>query len=244
MPYARVGAAVARAAGRTASPSCRSSRAASPRGSAARWRTVAVAGGVKGMWGDGWHWDLSGSYGRNEIDFYMLQHGQCVARARTSRPATGFGPGGNVQTETNFNFDVGQDFETGFTTGPLSLAMGAEWREEEFEIRAGDAASTAIGPLTEQGFASAPTASTASTRAPPAPSAATTGRSTSTPKPAFTEQLLLAAAVRYEDFERLRRHHQLEADRPLRLHRHLRPARRAQHRLPRADAGPGQRRAR
>jgi iron complex outermembrane recepter protein len=30
---------------------------------------AAVTAGVKGRWGDSWYWDLSGSFGRNEIDF-------------------------------------------------------------------------------------------------------------------------------------------------------------------------------
>jgi iron complex outermembrane recepter protein len=115
-------------------------------------KDMSVVGGVKGMWGDGWQWDLSASYGRNLIDFFILN---------TVNASTGpvqpsglrFNPGGNVQTETNFNFDIGKDIDTGFTVAPLALAMGAEWREEEFQIEAGDTPSTAIGPLTQQGFA-------------------------------------------------------------------------------------------
>jgi iron complex outermembrane receptor protein len=115
-------------------------------------KDAAVVGGVKGQFGDGWFWDLSASWGRNQIDYFI----QNTVNASTGpiQPGGGrFGPGGNAQTETNFNFDVGKDLETGFTVQPLALAMGAEWREEEFEIEAGDAPSTAIGPLTQQGFA-------------------------------------------------------------------------------------------
>jgi len=105
-----------------------------------------------------------------------------------------------VQTETNFNFDVGRDYDTAFTSGPLTLSAGAEWRQEEFRVIAGDAASTAIGPLTAQGFA-----------------LGSNGFNGFNPRTAgtfsrdnwavyldaeanVTEQLLLAAAVRYEDF--------------------------------------------
>ena len=57
-----------------------------------------------------------------------------------------FRPGGNEQVERNVNFDLSKSFDR------INLAAGAELRKESFEVSAGDAASTAIGPLTEQGF--------------------------------------------------------------------------------------------
>jgi iron complex outermembrane receptor protein len=159
----------------------------------------ALTAGVKGMWNNTWSWDFSLSHGRNEIDFFIVN--TVNASQGPNQPAGGrFNPGGNVQTERNVNFDVGRDIDTGFTVGPMSLAMGAEWREEEFEIIAGDAASTAIGPLTPQGFA-----------------LGSNGFNGFNPRTAgtfsrdnwaiyvdaearFTEKLLLAAAVRHEDF--------------------------------------------
>ncbi len=155
--------------------------------------------GLKGAWGNDWFWDLSGSHGRNEIEFYMLN--TVNASQGPNQPGDNeFAPGGNTQTETTFNFDIGHDFETGFTTGPLSLAMGAEWRKEEFEIRAGDLSSYAIGPLVGQGFALGsngfngfnPRTAGSNSRDNWAVYVDVEGR--------FTEQLLLAAAVRYEDF--------------------------------------------
>lgn len=162
-------------------------------------RDSAVTAGVKGLWGDAWHWDVSGSWGRNEIDFFIVN--TVNASLGPNQPAGGrFNPGGNVQTDTTVNFDTGRDFETGFTSGPLTLSMGAEWREEEFEIIAGDGPSTAIGPLTQQGFA-----------------LGSNGFNGFNPRTAgtfsrdnwavyvdlesnVTEKLLLAAAVRHEDF--------------------------------------------
>jgi iron complex outermembrane recepter protein len=159
----------------------------------------ALTAGVKGMWNNTWSWDFSLSHGRNEIDFFIIN--TVNASQGPNQPAGGrFSPGGNVQTERNVNFDVGRDIETGFTVGPMSLAMGAEWREEEFEIIAGDPASTAIGPLTQQGFA-----------------LGSNGFNGFNPRTAgtfsrdnwavyvdaearFTEKLLLAAALRHEDF--------------------------------------------
>lgn len=159
----------------------------------------AITAGVKGVWGEGWHWDFSASWGRNEIDFFILN--TVNASQGPNQPAGfRFNPGGNVQTERNVNFDLGHDIETGFTVAPIALAMGAEWREEEFEVIQGDPASFAIGPLTQQGF-----------------SIGSNGFPGFNPRTAgtwsrdnwavyvdaearFTDRFLLAAAVRHEDF--------------------------------------------
>ena len=158
-----------------------------------------VTAGVKGAWGEGWYWDLSGSHGRNEIDFYMLN--TVNASLGPNQPADNqFLPGGNVQTETNFNFDLSRDFQPGFTHGPLTVATGVEWRKEEFEIKAGDGPSTAIGPLTEQGFS-------IGSNGFPGFNPSTAGSHSRDnwavyvdAEARFTEQLLLAAAVRHEDY--------------------------------------------
>ncbi|NCT71621.1 MAG: TonB-dependent receptor [Xanthomonadaceae bacterium] len=161
---------------------------------------LSVVGGIKGMWGNGWHWDASVTYGRNDIDFTI--YNTVNASLGAAQPeGLRFSPGGNTQTEKGVNFDVGTDFETSFTVQPLRLSAGAEWREESFEVKAGDGPSTAIGPLTQQGFA-----------------LGSNGFNGFSPRTAgewdrknwavyldleaqFTEQLLLAAAVRHEDFD-------------------------------------------
>ncbi len=114
-------------------------------------KDTSITAGAKGVWGGDWYWDVSASHGRNEIDFFM--YNTVNASLGPNQPAgLQFNPGGNVQTETNVNFDLSREFETGFTARPLSFATGAEWRKETFEIRAGDAGSTGIGPLNNQGF--------------------------------------------------------------------------------------------
>lgn len=161
---------------------------------------VSVVGGVKGTWGNAWHWDASVTYGRNDIDFTI--YNTVNASLGAAQPdGLRFHPGGNTQTEKGVNFDVGTDFETGFTAEPVRLSAGAEWREESFEVKSGDGPSTAIGPLTQQGFA-----------------LGSNGFNGFSPRTAgewdrrnwavyldmeaqFTEQFMLAAAVRREDFD-------------------------------------------
>lgn len=153
-----------------------------------------ISGGIKGRWGDELYWDFSASYGRNEIDFFM--YNTVNASLGPNQPAgLYFRPGGNEQTEKNLNFDLSRSFEN------FHLAAGAEFRRESFTIKAGDQASTAIGPLTEQGFA-----------------LGSNGFNGFNPRTAgtdtrdnwalyldlesqLTDQFLLAGAVRHEDYD-------------------------------------------
>ncbi len=162
-------------------------------------KDASVVGGVKGMWGDGWHWDLSASYGRNQIDFF-IQNTVNASTGPVQPDGLVFEPGGNVQTETNFNFDIGKDIETGFTVQPLALAAGAEWREEEFQIEAGDTPSTAIGPLTQQGFALGSNGFNGFNPRTAGEFARDNWAVYVDVEAQFTAKLRMAAAVRYEDF--------------------------------------------
>jgi len=160
---------------------------------------ASIVAGAKGAWGE-WFWDVSATYGRNQVDFTIRN--TVNASLGPDQPAgLFFRPGGNVQTETGVNFDLGRDFETAFTVRPLSVAAGLEWRKEEFQIKAGDGPSTAIGPLTEQGFALGSNGFNGFSPR----TAGTFDRSNWAvyldTEAQFTDQLLLAAAVRYEDFD-------------------------------------------
>ncbi len=199
LPFAGVSAAVAALPG-----DCFSFLELFPGGFTPRFGGVmddaSLVGGLKGVWNGETYWDLSASYGRNKIDFFM--YNTVNASLGAAQPqGLQFEPGGNQQTEFNFNFDLSRAFDTGFTVDPLNVAAGAEWRRERFKISAGDAASTEIGPLTSQGFS-------IGSNGFPGFSQRTAGNSDrdnwalyADVEARFTEQLLLAAAVRYEDFD-------------------------------------------
>lgn len=160
---------------------------------------MSVVAGAKGTLGE-WYWDVSGSYGRNDIDFTI--YNTVNASLGPDQPANlYFKPGGNTQTEKNFNVDVSRDIPVTFSSQPLRLALGAEWREESFKISQGDGPSTAIGPLTEQGFAlgsngfngfSPRTAGTFDRR---------NWAAYADLEAQLTEKFLLAGALRFEDYD-------------------------------------------
>ncbi len=102
------------------------------------------AGGVRGDWA-GYSVDVSAVYGSNRINYGVENsiNGSLGAASPTS-----FDAGVLFYEQFVLNADFTRAFETGFTAGgPLTLAFGAEYRREGFEIEAGEPASYIAGPL-------------------------------------------------------------------------------------------------
>ena len=112
----------------------------------------AFAVGARGSFnvGTGLNYDLSAQRGSNKTEFYIRNTINGSLGPNTPRD---FVPGGQEQTETVYNLDLSYGFEVGLAS-ELNVAVGAEYREEEFDLFAGDPASYALGPLASQGFSS------------------------------------------------------------------------------------------
>ncbi len=113
---------------------------------------MAFAFGARGTFnvGTGLNYDLSAQRGSNKTDFYIRNTINASLGPNTPRD---FVPGGQEQTETVYNLDMSYGFEVGLAS-ELNVAFGAEYREEEFDLFAGDPNSYALGPLASQGFSS------------------------------------------------------------------------------------------
>ncbi len=113
---------------------------------------TAFAIGARGSFdvGTGLNYDLSAQRGSNKTEFYIRNTINGSLGPNTPRD---FVPGGQEQTETVYNLDLSYGFEVGLAS-ELNIAVGAEYREEEFDLFAGDPASYALGPLASQGFSS------------------------------------------------------------------------------------------
>lgn len=109
-----------------------------------------IAIGVRGLFGDSLSYDLSAYRGSNETNFFIRNTVNASLGPNTPRD---FVPGGQKQTETVFNLDLSMPFDVGMASD-LNVAFGTEYREEEFDLFAGDPASYALGPLADQGFSS------------------------------------------------------------------------------------------
>ncbi len=122
---------------------------------------ASAVAGLKGAGGD-LNWDASASWGRSNLDFYMYNTvnaslgpdqpcadaGREISFVVPDQPCTPwFNPGIYDQQEINFNVDLSYAFNE-----RTSLAGGAEWRNERFEIVQGSTESSIEGPLATQGF--------------------------------------------------------------------------------------------
>ena len=154
---------------------------------------IAFMMGLKGELENGLTWDVSAYRGENEGDFYINNTVNASLGADTPR---NFDPGLYRQTDVNFNADF-----TYSLSETVNIAFGAEHRTEEFTIGAGQEESYVDGGLGVQGF-----------------STSTNGFAGFSPDISgdfdrsndavyidgewdVNEDLLLAAAVRFEDFD-------------------------------------------
>jgi iron complex outermembrane receptor protein len=105
--------------------------------------TIGRRGDITEGFLSGHSYDLSGSVGRNEADFGLNN---------TVNPSMGpdtprnFYTGSYIELEKVFNFDLTRQVDS------MTIAYGAEWREETFEVISGEEASWTAGKYALQGF--------------------------------------------------------------------------------------------
>ena len=166
--------------------------------------------GIRGEWamGNGLGYDISFYHGDNQIDYFIKN--TVNASLGPNQPAgNAFNPGGYGQVEDaiNVDFTYGMPIE-GFASD-LNIAFGYEWREEDFEVRAGDAASYALGPLAAaggvyplgQGFSSSSNGFGGFTPASAGKNSLAHQSFYVDTEADVTDALTLQAAVRYEDYD-------------------------------------------
>ncbi len=114
---------------------------------------LSITGGLRGEvgFGEGLTYDLSVSHGSNRTDFFINNTVNASLGPDTPRD---FVPGGQKQTETTVNADFTYGVPVESFASDLTVAFGAEYRKEKFDLFAGDSASFALGPLADQGFSS------------------------------------------------------------------------------------------
>ena len=157
-----------------------------------------VAGGVRGVWdlGSGLNYDFSIVHGASETEFFINNTINASLGPNTPR---NFKPGEYKQTETIYDADFSYALPVAGLASDLNVAFGAQYREEEFEITAGDAASFALGPLADQGFSSSSNGFGGFT-------ASSTSEQSSYAfyvdlEADVTDQLTMQGALRYEDYD-------------------------------------------
>jgi iron complex outermembrane receptor protein len=158
--------------------------------------TVGVEGEINGGMLDEVFFDISGSVGRNKSSFSIVN---TINSSMGPESPHDFDLGNYTQLEKTFNLDLSKGVEVGLDN-PMNVAGGLEWREETFEIGAGDQYSFLAGPLIDQGF------NLGSHGFPgfqPSQAGVFSRRSVAAYvdlEAYITDDFLLGAALRYEDF--------------------------------------------
>ncbi len=95
---------------------------------------------VTGVRGDaaGWRWDVSANYGENEFRLNLDNTANIDLGAASP---THFYAGRLKSSQALLNFDIAKEFPVEAFSGPLTVALGTEYRREVYEIGAGDEAS-------------------------------------------------------------------------------------------------------
>ncbi|MEM7283084.1 MAG: TonB-dependent receptor, partial [Pseudomonadota bacterium] len=114
---------------------------------------ASITGGIKGEFDNGLLFDFSASYGRNEVIYQISNTVNPQLAAQGVNMPTTFNPGTYIQSERNVNADFSFPVDVDAFESPLNVAFGAEYRVEQFEIKAGDPNSYFIDEnLAAQGF--------------------------------------------------------------------------------------------
>lgn len=113
---------------------------------------TSLAIGTKGEFKTGFlaevMYDISGTVGRSESTFNLKNSLNPSLGLDTP---TEFDTGKYIQLEKTFNLDLVKSVDAGLEE-PVNVAGGIEWREESFEIVAGEESSWKAGPYADQGF--------------------------------------------------------------------------------------------
>ena len=109
----------------------------------------AATAGFRGSLGRGLAYDVSYTYGRSDMDYSIRD---TVNASLGPDTPTRFDLGSYTQTEQTVNLDLASPVDVPVFASPLHAAAGVEWRNEQFEIGAGERASWERGPLAGQGF--------------------------------------------------------------------------------------------
>ena len=151
-----------------------------------------LGGGVRGEAG-GWDYDVSAVYGSNELD-YSVTNSLNASLGPDSQ--TSFDAGSLAFDQVTLNADIVKTFDN-LLPGETSLAFGAEYRDETFEIGAGEEASYIQGPFPAAAGSQVFPGFTPESEVDESRNAASIyGEVEWVPN----EKTLISAAVRYEDY--------------------------------------------
>lgn len=110
--------------------------------------------GLKGTTDGGWHWDASADFGYNHMVFDIAnslninQYYTTLAATGVGSSPTYFNAGNFVTKQDVANVDLSKEYAPSFLPNPVTVAFGAEYRKDYYNIGAGDPNSYFFNPAT------------------------------------------------------------------------------------------------
>ena len=104
--------------------------------------------GFRGVLDSGLTWDASYSIGESEADFTIRN---TINASLGLVTPTQFSLGSYTQTDQTLSLDMTRAIDMASLASPLYTAFGVEWREEQFEVKAGEEASWVDGQIPDTG---------------------------------------------------------------------------------------------
>ena len=101
-----------------------------------------------------WFYDLSGGYGKNKFDFYVTDSLNTSLGPTSTQ--TRFYSGSLGDDQLTANLDLSKSYKPAMMSGPLYVAVGAEFRRDGFEQHAGEPNSYINGGVRDRNGGIAP----------------------------------------------------------------------------------------
>lgn len=94
--------------------------------------------GLRGTVGNGWHWDLSGSYGGNRVSYSTINSVNLAWLHDYGSSPTRFHDGILAAAQESANLDISKDLDLSWLPNPVTLAFGAQYLRQSYSIKSGD----------------------------------------------------------------------------------------------------------
>lgn len=101
--------------------------------------------GIRGKTESGWRWDVSGNYGGNRVSYATENSVNRAFLHDFGYSPTEFHDGILNSSQQSFDVDIAKEFSTSWLPNPVTLAFGAQYLRQTYEIDAGDLTSWYTG---------------------------------------------------------------------------------------------------
>lgn len=99
---------------------------------------MGIASGVRGTLENDWSYDLSGVIGQHKTEFSIWNTVNPQLLHLQENIPTSYEPGGYTELDYTLNLDLSRPVDVEFLYSPLNVALGLEYRVEQYEINAGE----------------------------------------------------------------------------------------------------------